>query len=114
MKNNITMYEGAYIVPETTTGNTENLEFIPSELYPKPYTLGEFIESPIIENGLIKSAYGFIIFESGASLSLSDTKIVSKEDIEHNKALQNYVILSIEATSKCPDTILIFAKNNNI
>lgn len=112
------MYEGAYIVPETTTENTENLEFIPSELYPKPYTLGEFIKSPIIENCLLKPTYGFIIFESKESSSLDDIlKIVSKEDIEHNEALQNYVILSIEPASKYlldMDTILIFAKNNNI
>lgn len=110
------MYEGAYIVPETTTENTKNLEFIPSELYPKPYTLGEFIKSPIIENGLLKPMYGFIIFESEVSLSLNDIKVVSKDDIEHNEALQNYVILSIEPASKYlnTDTILIFAKNNNI
>lgn len=108
------MYEGAYIVPETTTENIENLEFIPSELYPKPYTLGEFIKSPIIENGLLKPAYGFIIFESEVSLSLSDIKIISKEDIEHNEALQKYVILSIEIATQCSNTILIFAKNNNI
>lgn len=109
------MYEGAYIVPETTTTeNTKKLEFTPSELYPKPYTLGEFIKSPIIENGLLRPTYNFVIFESKSSSSLDDIiKIVSKEDIEHTEALQKYVILSIEPMDK-GETILILAKNNNI